>query len=109
SKEAIVAVGGASTDNEITNDNIRKVGGGANGIKALSETIKYKQYNAKDDTKIKVVTLVSQTDIEENLKRKGATKPQATYNIGTKYTFAYKDLDLTEANKKILLNQQRKF
>lgn len=102
SKEATITVGGKGG---VGVNSLRDSGGGENGIKALSETIKYKQYDAKDE-KIKVVTLVAQDNVEENLKRKlsnGTEDPQATYNIGTKYTFTYKDIDLTEANKKYYL------
>ncbi|MBQ7271557.1 MAG: autotransporter outer membrane beta-barrel domain-containing protein [Campylobacter sp.] len=98
SKEAQVLVGGSGGSGV---NSLRDSGGGTNAIKALTQDIKYKQYNAKDE-KIKITTLVAQNDIVENLLRNDQST-QATYNIGTKYSFAYKDLDLTEANKKYYL------
>lgn len=98
SATANVLVGGNSG---IGVNSLRNNGGGSNAIKALTQDIAYKQYNAKDE-KIKITTLVAQNDIVENLLRNDQST-QATYNIGTKYSFAYKDLDLTEANKKYYL------
>ena len=98
SATANVLVGGNSG---IGVNSLRNNGGGSNAIKALTQDIVYKQYNAKDE-KIKITTLVVQNDIVENLLRNDQST-QATYNIGTTYSFAYKDLDLTEANKKYYL------
>ncbi|MBQ9293230.1 MAG: autotransporter outer membrane beta-barrel domain-containing protein [Campylobacter sp.] len=98
SKVAQVLVGGSGGSGV---NSLRDSGGGTNAIKALTQDIEYKQYNAKDE-KIKITTLVAQNDIVENLLRNDQST-QATYNIGTKYSFAYKDLDLTEANKKYYL------
>ncbi|MDA3076921.1 hypothetical protein OFO12_06000, partial [Campylobacter sp. JMF_04 NA10] len=103
SKKATITVGG---NGGVGVNSLRDSGGGANGIKALSETIKYTPYTAKDSTAIKVVTLVTQKDEDEILQRtlsNGTKEKQATYNIGTTYTFAYKDLDLTKKETKFYL------